>query len=252
MFRATSLVVKSLAATMLLPSLAMAQVPASGYSHPLGNTGGFRPPPGFGGLPNRLPAPTMTFTDPFGSARAAAAIHDQYNTLAGLAAQANMNNNLTAPTYQGGQNYATPNYTPSPTYSGVPNAPPTGPFYGDESQLGGLFGSTRFDNSAGPAGNTQRMFVRRPSVNLQPGFLPPQQSDGDVLGRVQKVLTATPALAKGSNVQATLDGPTLVLRGTVASDYEKQVAGATALLEPGVSAVRNELTVAAPVPGPGQ
>src|SRR5262249_31538797 len=141
MFRATSLTVKSLAAALLLPSLAMAQVPASGYSRPLGNTGGFRPPPGFGGLPNRLPAPTMTFTDPFGSARAAAAIHEQYNTMAGLAAQANLNNNLMAPTYQSGQNYATPNYTPSPTYSGAPSAPSGGPFYGDESQLGGIFGS---------------------------------------------------------------------------------------------------------------
>ena len=40
------------------------------------------------------------------------------------------------------------------------------------------------------------------------------------------------------------------LRGQVASDYEKNLAERLAMLEPGVSAVRNELELAPPTDAP--
>lgn len=56
----------------------------------------------------------------------------------------------------------------------------------------------------------------------------------------------------GSPVQATIEGDTVVLRGTVASSYERLLAENLARLEPGVRQVRNELVVTPPSAQSGQ
>ena len=50
-------------------------------------------------------------------------------------------------------------------------------------------------------------------------------------------------------VNVSLVGQTAVLRGTVATEAERQLAEGVARLEPGVMAVRNELVVASEAPG---
>lgn len=256
MCRIRAIALPTLIVALLVPAACFGQVPATGYSHPLGTTGGFRLPPGYGGLQNRLPAPQMSYTDPFGSARAAAALHAQANALANINAPYYYGTgpgNAVPPASAGQVTYPTgqPAYSyPSsaaPTYSGLVAAP-GGAYPGDESQLGGLFGVTRFDNSGAAASAAARMVVRRPAVNLEAGFIAAEPAPSEITARVQKVLTNVPALGKGSRIEVVMDGPTLVLRGTVAGDHEKQVAGTMALLEPGVSAVRNELKVAAENP----
>jgi hypothetical protein len=252
MFRVTGFALIALVAVLLAPAACFGQVPATGYGHPLGTTGGFRVPPGFGGLQNRLPAPQMIYTDPFGSARAAAALHAQYNPLS----------NINPPGTYGGipaNTYPTnlaqqPNYYTPPASSGTPGYAGTGnssggAFPGDESELGGLFGVTRFDNSAAGSG-AGRMVVRRPAVSLQLGFTAPPALASDATARIQKTIVSTPALAAGSKIDAVMEGSTLVLRGTVPGDHEKQLARMIALLEPGVAEVRNELTVPPPKPSP--
>ena len=63
-----------------------------------------------------------------------------------------------------------------------------------------------------------------------------------VTARLTRVLDrAIPASA--GQVQARLDGSTVVLQGSVASEHQKKIAGLLAKMEPGVSDVKNELTV---------
>ena len=44
-------------------------------------------------------------------------------------------------------------------------------------------------------------------------------------------------------MQVEMEGETVVLRGTVPSERDRDLAARLALLEPGISAVRNELRV---------
>lgn len=80
-------------------------------------------------------------------------------------------------------------------------------------------------------------------VPLRLGFAPtlaPARFNATVSQR----LTRIPGLARVGSINATLEGQTAVLRGTVATEADRQLAEGLARLEPEVMAVRNELVVA--------
>lgn len=61
-------------------------------------------------------------------------------------------------------------------------------------------------------------------------------------------LKKLPALEKTGSVQVSMVGRTAVLRGSVSSERDRELAAGLAMLEPGISAVRNELVVDASRP----
>jgi osmotically-inducible protein OsmY len=52
------------------------------------------------------------------------------------------------------------------------------------------------------------------------------------------------------SVNVSVQGDTVTLRGTVSSENDRLLAAQMAMLEPSVSSVRNELTVAVPNANP--
>jgi hypothetical protein len=61
-------------------------------------------------------------------------------------------------------------------------------------------------------------------------------------------LKKIPAMAKAGSIQVTMQGRTAVLTGSVKSERDRELAEGLAMLEPGISAVRNELVVDASGP----
>lgn len=59
----------------------------------------------------------------------------------------------------------------------------------------------------------------------------------------QTRLTKLPGLERENSVRVTMEGRTAVLSGSVASDRDRKLVEGLALLEPGISAVQNELVV---------
>jgi len=92
-------------------------------------------------------------------------------------------------------------------------------------------------------GNTQAQSQFR--VPLRIGFQPQPVPSTAISGYVQR-LPKIPGLARIGPIQASLEGRTAVLRGTVASEADRQLAEGLARLEPAVMAVRNELVVGNP------
>jgi BON domain len=83
-------------------------------------------------------------------------------------------------------------------------------------------------------------------VPLRLGFQPTPVSATRFNGQLSSRLTKIEGLSKVGPIRATLEGQTAVLRGTVATEADRQLAEGLARLEPEVQAVRNELVVAAP------
>src|SRR4051794_3982456 len=79
-------------------------------------------------------------------------------------------------------------------------------------------------------------------VPLRLGFQPPAIAP-QRLNAFSTRLTKIPGLAKVGPVEATLEGRTAVLRGSVATEADRQLAEGLARLEPEVLTVRNELVV---------
>jgi len=98
------------------------------------------------------------------------------------------------------------------------------------------------------SGNT----TGRVRTRLRLGFSSPTRSPGAVSTRFTSVVNRVlerPDVG-GGQVTVTLEGDTAVLRGTVPSDHTRSVLENLAMLEPGIGAVRNELTVNPDVPTP--
>jgi hypothetical protein len=90
-------------------------------------------------------------------------------------------------------------------------------------------------------GRTQAQSQFRVPMRL--GFQPLPVSNERFGPIVSTRLTNIPGLAKIGPIQASLEGRTAVLRGTVMSEADRQLAEGLAMLEPEVLAVRNELVV---------
>jgi hypothetical protein len=91
-------------------------------------------------------------------------------------------------------------------------------------------------------GNTQAKSQFR--VPLRIGFDPSTPSASEFNGQFGSRLTKIPGLSRVGAIQASLEGQTAVLKGTVATEADRQLAEGLARLEPAVQAVRNELVVA--------
>jgi hypothetical protein len=79
-------------------------------------------------------------------------------------------------------------------------------------------------------------------VSLRLGFQPAPASSVQFEAFTQR-LTKLPGIRLVGPMEATLEGKTAVLRGIVASEADRDLAEALALMEPGVRDVRNELVV---------
>jgi len=83
-------------------------------------------------------------------------------------------------------------------------------------------------------------------VPLRLGFQPQPVNPTNVTIVFPRRLTKIAGLQRLGGIEASLEGRTAVLRGTVASEADRQLAEGLARLEPEVMAVRNELVVGNP------
>jgi hypothetical protein len=108
------------------------------------------------------------------------------------------------------------------------------------AQLGNLFAQGMQQiNQANNQGNRQQTPVR---VSLRLGFAP-QPVAPVTVAAFESRLTQLPAIRFVGPAQVTMEGRTAVLRGTVASEDDRQLAEDLAMMEPAVQNVRNELVV---------
>jgi len=83
-------------------------------------------------------------------------------------------------------------------------------------------------------------------VPLRIGFVPQPVNPSNITAVFPGRLTKIAGLSGLGRIQASLEGRTAVLRGTVATEADRQLAEGLARLEPEVMAVRNELVVGNP------
>jgi osmotically-inducible protein OsmY len=80
---------------------------------------------------------------------------------------------------------------------------------------------------------------------MQPAFDVPQPAIAAAVAgsrtRIEQIMSDRAIVAP----EVTMEGGVVVLRGTVATNYDRIVAERMALIQPGVAQVRNELTVEA-------
>jgi hypothetical protein len=80
-------------------------------------------------------------------------------------------------------------------------------------------------------------------VPLRVGFQMANSSSMGTGAAISQRMVKMPGLSQAGRITASLEGQTAVLRGTVPSEGDRQLAEALAQLEPGVITVRNELVV---------
>jgi osmotically-inducible protein OsmY len=80
-------------------------------------------------------------------------------------------------------------------------------------------------------------------VPLRLGFQPTTTSSLATSNAMNQRMIKMPALSRAGRINASLEGQTAVLRGTVPTEADRALAEGLAKLEPGVMAVRNELVV---------
>jgi hypothetical protein len=89
-------------------------------------------------------------------------------------------------------------------------------------------------------------------VALTLGFEPPVATGpADVTAVVGERLTRLPGVRLAGTPQVVVEGRTAVVRGTAATEQDRERVSRLLLLEPGIAAVRNEMTVAQGSAGPG-
>jgi hypothetical protein len=109
---------------------------------------------------------------------------------------------------------------------------------------GGGFGRNTQMQGQGGAGRQGQMQqpIRAP---IRIGFTQATVSSEVVSQRFSQRLEKLPGIRLESPVAVEMEGRTAILRGVVTSENDRDLVGRLALLEPGISEVRNELTVAA-------
>lgn len=119
---------------------------------------------------------------------------------------------------------------------------------GGTSALGGLFGGQGMNRGQlgqmGQFGMNQNMRGnnRQLRVPITVGFTQPLAASTATTTQLERRLTKIPQL-RVKQVQVEMEEGTVVLRGTVPTEQDRDLAARLALLEPGISAVRNELQV---------
>lgn len=92
--------------------------------------------------------------------------------------------------------------------------------------------------------NQQSQKASRPKIRvpLKMGF-PPQPASANYVQHFANHLTKLPGIRFVGPAEVTMEGRLAVLRGTVATEDDRRLAEALAMMEPEVLAVRNELKV---------
>ena len=99
-----------------------------------------------------------------------------------------------------------------------------------------------FQNQAGAGGSSSAPL--RPALSL--GFSPPVISSAVFNARISDRLSRLPNLEILEPVSVGLSDRTAILQGRVASERDREMIAQLLMLEPGVSAVQNDLQVGAP------
>jgi hypothetical protein len=116
-----------------------------------------------------------------------------------------------------------------------------------QTQGSALSGLEQFARAAaqrdfqGQNSNANSRIQLRPRMVL--GFSPPNDGARDIRVRLSQRLAKLPQLEILDNVEVAIVGRTAVLRGRVATDYDRLMIAQIASLEPGVAAVQNDLLV---------
>jgi len=113
--------------------------------------------------------------------------------------------------------------------------------------LAGAVNRTLVSPAAGPAA-VPRAAMYQP--RLEVGFNYGRPATKDVSSALAARLEACPELQRTGPIAVSLEGRTATLRGMVASERDRSLAQLLILFEPGISAVRNELTIPTPAAGP--
>ena len=200
-------------------------ITGSGSNGFLGSSQGFRPS-GNTGLNNRLPGATNS-SDPFSAYRG-----DPRNS---------------------GTTGTTGNRTGN--MAGTNNRNMTGMNqFGNMNRFGNMSG---FGGNMNRFGNMNNMGMNGMGMNgqalPQPGYVlhsniqtPPPPPPSETANRLQTVLQQSTSLPSLKGLGVRVEGDTVVLSGTVATDSERTLSEAILRLEPGVYRVKNELKVKPP------
>ena len=114
------------------------------------------------------------------------------------------------------------------------------------NQFGGFqqnqFGNrnNRFSSTGGQA--TQQRAPFRTTMRV--GFEPPARDTSSISATLTRRLERSSMLQSRSRLSVEMNGQTAVLRGTVATEHDRELAERVVLLEPGVNRVENQLAVA--------
>ncbi|MFV2067550.1 MAG: BON domain-containing protein [Pirellulales bacterium] len=108
-------------------------------------------------------------------------------------------------------------------------------------------GLTGFRFDEGPDVNRSAPRATSPRIPLYPprlqlGFNPPRRNR--LSREATRQLEESSALASLGRIEVSMEGETAILRGEVASGYDAELAELLVRFEPGISDVRNELTIA--------
>jgi osmotically-inducible protein OsmY len=118
----------------------------------------------------------------------------------------------------------------------------TGSPYGGLAGAGGAGGAAIANQTMSASSyGTRRAPAYMTTLGFTNNFGSPSRTQTDL----QQVFSNSARLTSGGNIRVEMDGPTVVLRGTVADDHERRLAEAMARLTPGVRDLRNELSVRA-------
>lgn len=92
--------------------------------------------------------------------------------------------------------------------------------------------------------------AKSPQARVQTtiGFVPPLAAPTRISATLQNRLTKSARIEKRGPILVRMEGRTAVLIGQVATEHDRVLAEQVALLEAGVSAVRNELLAVTPLP----
>lgn len=85
-----------------------------------------------------------------------------------------------------------------------------------------------------------------PHVDLRVGFDSGRPAINQIAASLTQQLTESPRIEKLSPIQVQVEGRVAILRGVVASEYDRQVAEQAVRMQPGIVGVRNDLTVEPP------
>lgn len=99
-------------------------------------------------------------------------------------------------------------------------------------------------NLTAAAGGLRRTNIERPRLTV--GFEATGRSSEAIRQTLEQQLARSPSLASIGPVEVLVEGQTAILRGTVVSAQDAELAALVVGFEPGIDQVRNELTIAPP------